>query len=297
MADKEKFEFAPLTIGTMRLGQWGAKMNTNELEKFIEGCIELGFTDIDHADIYGHYTTEDEFGKLLKAKPSLKGKINLITKCGIRMIADNRPAHKIKSYDLGANHIRSSVENSLKALSVESIDLLLLHRPDLLMSPYEIAEVFQELKQAGKVKHFGVSNFTTSQFHLLNSFTPLVTNQVEASITHLTPFNDGTFDQCILNNIRPMIWSPLGGGAIFGDDKDDRINRIKQIANQLAQKHDAKLDQLLMAWLLKHPSKMVPVLGTTKIERVKHIKEALGIKLSREEWYELLEASTGHEVA
>jgi len=297
MIKKNEFEFAPITVGTMRLGQWGANMNTKELAAFIDGCLALGLNDIDHADIYGNYTTESDFGKLLHSNSQLRGQLKIITKCGIKMKAGNRPDHRIKSYDSSANHIKFSVENSLKNLNTDYIDLLLLHRPDLLMDPAEIAKVFEELRISGKVKHFGVSNFTPSQFHLLNSFTPLITNQIEVSLTYLKPMNDGTLDQCLLSGVKPMAWSPLGGGGLLKESVDPRNKRIQQVGNELCIKHNASLDQILLAWLLKHPSRIIPVLGTTKLDRIQKAKNALNIQLTREDWYELLEASTGHEVA
>lgn len=297
MQKENTFEFAPLTVGTMRIGDWGAKLSTKETEAFIEGCLELGLTDFDHADIYGGYTTESDFGKALKANPALKTKVKLITKCGIKMISENRPDHKIKSYDLGADHIIKSVENSLNSLQVDYLDVLLLHRPDLLIDPEEVAEVFENLKKQGKVLNFGVSNFTTSQFELLSSFTPLITNQIEISVQHLNAFNDGTLDQCMLKNIKPMAWSPLGGGGILGEASDEKSVRIRKIVEELAQKYGAGTDQILIAWLLKHPAGIIPVLGTSRTERIKSAFDSLKIKLTREEWYQLLEASVGHEVA
>ncbi|MGB3466279.1 MAG: aldo/keto reductase [Cyclobacteriaceae bacterium] len=291
------FEFAPLTVGTMRLGDWGAKLNTAQIQKFIEDCLETGLTDFDHADIYGDYTTEADFGKALKASPVLKDQIRIITKCGIRMVGKNRPTHRIKSYDLSAAHIRQSVENSLNALSVEKIDVLLLHRPDILLDPHEVAEVFERLRSEGKVQYFGVSNFTPSQFEMLNNATELITNQVEVSVVHLKTLTDGTIDQCMLNNLRPMAWSPLGGGELMGNPKDERLIRIKKTSNRLAEKYGIGLDQLLLAWLLRHPAGIIPVLGTSKSERIRKAVKALDIKLSREEWYDLLQASTGSEVA
>jgi len=297
MQYKNTFDFAPLAVGTMRLGDWGAKMNTSQIESFIEGCLELGLTDFDHADIYGGYTTEADFGEVLKNRSGLKDQIKLITKCGIKMMSENRPQHHIKSYDLGAEHIRASVDQSLKSLNVDKIDLLLLHRPDLLIDPHEIATEFEELKKQGKVLQFGVSNFSPAQFDLLNSFTPLVTNQVEVSITHLDAFGDGTLDQSLTKGLRPMAWSPLGGGGIMGSSSDARINRIQATGSELAQKYNASLDQILLAWLLRHPAGIIPVLGTSKLNRVASALKSTEINLSREEWYQLLEASTGEEVA
>ncbi len=297
MNSTEQIQFSPYIVGAMRLGDWGAKMSSQELEKFIDGCLDLGLKDFDHADIYGHYTEEAKLGEVIKRRTDLKSKIQITTKCGIKLITPNRPTHTIKSYDSTREHIIQSAENSLKALSIEAIDLLLIHRPDYLMDASEIAAAFSDLKEAGKVKHFGVSNFTPSQFELLNSVTPLVTNQVEISVLHRNAFEDGTLDQCQKNGIQPTAWSPLGGGALFGESKDAAIIRIKKVLAELGEKHEASADQLLFAWLLKHPSRIVPVLGTTKIDRVKAAIDARGIALSHEDWYQIWEAAIGTEVA
>lgn len=292
----DTLKFAPLIIGVMRLGAWGVKMSRQELERFIDECLELGLRDFDHADIYGSYTSEAEFGAVLAGRPDLRSKIQITTKCGIKMLSENRPTHRIKSYDSSPAHIRQSVENSLRQLRVECLDLLLLHRPDMLMPPQEIAEVFSQLQQAGKVKHFGVSNFTPSQFELLNTFTPLVTNQIEASLLHLDPFSDGSLDQCLRHQITPTAWSPLGGGALFSDPENPRVKRIRTTAQNLCEKYEASLDQILLAFLHKHPAGIIPVLGTSKISRIKSALAAQKITLTHEEWYDLYQASTGEEV-
>ena len=289
--------FSPMIIGTMRLGEWGVKMTTSELEAFIEECLALELKDFDHADIYGHYTTESDFGKVLKNRSDLRAKIRLTTKCGIKLITPNRPSHTIKSYDSTKAHIIASAEHSLKELSTDYLDLFLIHRPDFLMNPTEIAEAFESLRNSGKVNYFGVSNFTPSQFDLLNSYTPLTNNQIEASVLHLNPFQDGTLDQCLKHKIQPTAWSPLGGGAIFQKSENPQIIRIKRVAQIIADKHNVQLDQILFAWLLKHPASIIPVLGTSKINRIQAALEATKINLSHEEWYQLWEASTGHEVA
>ena len=289
--------FSPVIIGTMRLGVWGEKLSLAAQERFIDQCLDLGINDFDHADIYGCYTTESEFGAILKRRKDLKNKVQITTKCGIKLICEERPTHKVKSYDSSANHILQSTENSLKELGIDQIDLLLLHRPDYLMNPSEIAVAFEQLKRAGKVKHFGVSNFSPSQFDLLNSYTPLLTNQVEVSITHRNAFEDGTLDQCIKHKIQPTAWSPLGGGTIFGETEDVNILAIQKVAKTLSEKYDAGIDQILLAWINKHPSRIVSVLGTSKIKRVEAALKALEITLTHEEWYELWQAAIGEEVA
>jgi predicted oxidoreductase len=293
----ERLYLSRIVFGVMKWGVWGHNLPTGEMQKLIEQSIELGVTSFDHADIYGHYTTEAAFGEALKNKASLREKIQLVTKCGINLVTPNRPNYKVKSYDSSRSHILASVETSLKNLHTDYIDLLLIHRPSPLMNPAEIAETFEELRQAGKVKFFGVSNFTPSQFEMLNSQFKLETNQVEASVLHCEPFFDGTFDQCLRHSIAPMVWSPLGGGQIFTDLEDEQVQRIRKVAEILGKKYEADIDQILLAWLLKHPSKIHLVLGTARIERVKKAVDALQIDLTQEEWFELLEAARGHEVA
>ena len=289
-------QFPKLLVGTMRLGVWGANLDSSQLEAFIEACVGLGLTTFDHADIYGHYTEEARFGNVLKRRPDLKAQIQLISKCGIRLVCPERPEHRLKSYDLRKGHILDSVDQSLRNLQVEKLDLLLLHRPDFLMNPQEIAEAFHALQTSGKVDHFGVSNFTPSQVSLIHQHFPIVTNQVEASVLHRAPFEDGTFDQCMALGLRPTVWSPYGGGQLFGNDPSPIVKRIRSTGEAIAKRHDATFDQILLAWLYKHPAGLVPVLGTTKIERLKTALEAQQIELSHEEWYEIWQAATGTEI-
>jgi len=283
--------------GTMKWGAWGSKFTTEQYLRLIEGCLDINVSSFDHADIYGNYSTEQEFGAALARSPHLRLKMQLITKCGIRMVTANRPAHQIKSYDLSASHIRASVENSLHNLHTDYLDLLLLHRPDPLMDPDQIAEVFTLLQQEGKVLHFGVSNFSPSQTQMILDRFPIRINQVEISILYLDPFLDGTLDMCITKKIIPMGWSPLGGGNIFAALDDERNKRIIAVASMLAQKYDVGPDQILLAWLLKHPAGIVPVLGTSKLHRIAAALQATQIDLEREEWFLLWRASMGREVA
>ena len=289
-------EFSPLIIGTMRLGAWGVSMETDELERLIDECIDLGLKDFDHADIYGHYTEEGNFGKVIKRRPDLKSKIQITTKCGILLITPNRPTNKIQSYNSTKAHIISSAENSLQELGVDHLDVLLLHRPDFLMDPHDVAEAFELLVRDGKVRNFGVSNFTPSQFEMLHQFTSLVTNQVEISTMHRNAFQDGTLDQCLRLGIVPIAWSPFGGGNVFSKTEDPDIIRIQNTASELAEKHEASMDQILLAWLFKHPAGIIPVLGTSKISRIKTALEASNIKMTHQEWYQLWEAAVGEQV-
>lgn len=286
-----------IVAGVMKWGAWGKQLDTQQMKQLIERCVELGVTTFDHADIYGNYSTELEFGVALRLNSALRENIQLVTKCGIRMKTPNRPDHKIKSYDTSKAHIIRSAEQSLRNLHTTYLDLLLIHRPDPLLHPDEVAEAFTALKKDGKVLHFGVSNFTLSQFEMLNSRVPLVTNQLEASILHIKPFHDGTFDQCLQHRIKPMAWSPLGSGAIFAKVKEKRVQEISNTAENIAaRRENVGIDQILIAWLLQHPSAILPVLGTANIDRIKAAVAALDIQLTREEWFELWQASAGSEV-
>ena len=262
----------------------------------IQTCLEHNISTFDHADIYGHYTVEEEFGQALLLDTSIRKKIQLITKCGIQMLSPNRPEHKIKSYNTSKQFIITSVENSLKNFNTDYIDLLLIHRPDPLMEPVEIAEAFTILKQQGKVLQFGVSNFTPSQIDMIHTLFPLVANQVEISILKLDSFTDGTLDYCQKQKIIPMAWAPLGGGNIFNAE-DERSKRVIAVSQLLSEKYNVLPEQILLAWLLKHPSNIKPVLGTAKHERIKLALEATRINLLREDWFVLWRASTGDEVA
>ena len=281
----------------MRLGIWGVGMNSKELENFIDACLYLGLNDFDHADIYGDYTEESHFGQVIKRRPELKNKIQITTKCGIQLISENRPNHKVKSYNSTKQHIIASAERSIKDLAVEKIDLLLLHRPDYLMNPEEIADAFDQLRQRGLVLNFGVSNYSVSQLNLLRQYTEICAHQIEVSLLQRQTLDDGTLDQCFQTGIKACAWSPFGGGEIFKESYDKEVTRVRLACEQLSFKYNCGVDQLLLAWLLKHPSGIIPVLGTSKIDRIQAAKAAIKIELSHEDWYILLEAASGKEVA
>jgi len=289
-------QFSNPIAGCMRWGKWGANFSTADYRKMIESCMEVGITTFDHADIYGSYTTEAEFGDALKEDSSLRSKIQIISKCGIQMLAENRPQHQIKSYNTSKEHIIQSVENSLQNFGTDYLDVLLIHRPDPLMNPTEIAEAVGQLKQQGKIIQFGVSNFLPHHVNMLQAFTEVEINQVEISILHLDTFTDGTLDHCIENNILPMAWSPVGGGKLT-DENNPRLQTIQTTASSLATKYNTGIDEILIAFLLKHPAQIIPVLGTTKIKRIKQAQAAKSILLSREDWFKLYAASTRKDVA
>ena len=286
----------PLLVGCMKLGAWGAHYNKTELEQFIDGCLDHGVDEFDHADIYGGHTTEQEFGEVIAIRPDLKNKIKLTTKCGIAYPSDNRPEIGIKHYNSSKDYILKSIDRSLQNLKVDKIDTFLIHRPDYLMNFEEIAEAITKARHAGKIIHFGVSNFMTHQLEILTEYVEVSTHQIEISLTHLEPFEDGSLNQLLHKKIQPSAWSPLGGGQIF-NGQEEQFVRIRQSLDELGEKYAASHDQLLLAWLRKHPAGVIPVLGTSKVSRIKTALDAMNIELTHEDWYKLWTASKGEKVA
>ncbi len=282
--------------GCMRWGIWGANFSTAQYRQMIESCLQYGINSFDHADIYGDYTTEEEFGEALKENPSLRQHMKLITKCGIQMLTPNRPEHTIKSYNTSKEHIIRSAERSLQNLNTDYLDVLLIHRPDPLLDPSEVAEAVEQLKQQGKILSFGVSNFLPHQTNLLSAYTLIEYNQVEISIIQLNAFSDGTLENCMQHKIIPMAWAPLGGGS-FSDETHPHYRAITAMASELAEKYNTGLNEILLAWLHTHPSGIQTIIGTTKIERLLQAKVASAIRLDREDWFKLLAASSGEDVA
>jgi len=286
-------DFSKIIVGVMRWGIWGANHSESGVQKLIETSLEEDLYTFDHADIYGGYTTEELFGNAFSEMKINREKIQLITKCGICMPSEKKN-FPLKYYNYSKEYILNQVDESMKNLKTDYIDLLLLHRPSPLMNPEEIAAAFGVLRSSGKVRDFGVSNFTTSQFDLLSKYFPqLVTNQVEVSLTETKAFYDGTIDQMMLKKLQPMAWSVMG--TYFSEDSE-RTARIKSIMEVLTKKYNAEEAQLLLAFLLKHPSKIIPIIGTSKVESIKSLKKSLQINLEIEDWFSLLEASLGHDV-
>lgn len=282
-----------IVAGAWRMASW--EMDVQARRRWIEECLELGVTSFDLADIYGDYQVEALFGEALALSPSLRRRMQLVSKCGIRLVSAHHPAHTINSYDSSRAHVLAQVDHSLRALRTDYLDLLLIHRPDFLMDPAELAATFRELRDAGKVLHAGVSNHKPSQLALLHHRFPLATNQIELSPLHLDPLSDGTLDQCLDLGLRPMIWSPLGGGRLLTSD-DERARRVRTVLEALAREHHVSLATIAFAWILRHPSRPVPITGTRRIEGVREAVAALGVTLAAEAWYRVWEASTGHPV-
>jgi len=290
------FELSRIVHGHWRLVSW--KMSNQELLKLTQQAIELGVTSFDHADIYGDYSCEQLFGDALNLNTNLRKDIQIITKCGINLISNKFPERKIKHYDYNFDHIITSVEKSLSNFRTDYIDLLLLHRPAPFFNPEEVAKAFSTLKKSGKVLRFGVSNFTPIQFEMLNSYTDekLITNQVEISPYCLEHFQNGNIDFFLKERIKPMAWSPLATGNLI-NPQDEKGKRLFKVLTEIAIELNVdKVDKVIYSWLLNHPVSIIPIAGTSKIERIKLAIEALDIKMSIEQWYKIYNASTGVEV-
>ncbi|MGH8079658.1 MAG: aldo/keto reductase [Lysobacter sp.] len=288
-------QLSPIVAGAWRMAEWG--FDVSQRLHWINEALALGIDSFDHADIYGDYRVESLFGEALAAEPSLRERIRIVSKCGIKLTSAQRPQHRIKSYDSSREHVLASVEQSLRALRTDRLDLLLIHRPDLLMDADALARTFEDLKAAGKVLHVGVSNHTPSQLGLLNSRHRLATHQIELSPLHLDALDDGTLDQCQDLAIRPMIWSPLGGGRLFGDG-DAQAQRVREALIAVGERHGgASVASMAYAWLLRHPSRPWPITGSGRVQGLRDAVDALAIELSAQDWYEIWQAAAGREVA
>ena len=284
--------FSELIAGTMRWGIWGANHSVKEIQKLIDVCVEENITTFDHADIYGGHTTEELFGNAWKDMDLKRENLQFISKCGIVMNSDKKPS-ALKYYNYNKDYILNCVDESLSNLKTDYLDTLLLHRPSPLMNPEVIAEAFTVLKNAGKVKEFGVSNFSVSQFELINQYVPLVTNQLEISVNEISSFENGILDQLMSKGLRPTAWSVMG--SYFSDQSDENI-RIKKVIVELCDKYNAEENQILLAFILKHPSKIIPVIGTSKAKTIITLSQTLQIDLDLEDWFRILESIRGKEV-
>ncbi|MBB3170183.1 aldo/keto reductase [Simiduia aestuariiviva] len=288
----DELSFSRLVYGWWRLMDWN--LDANAIVRRLEDCLTLGITTHDHADIYGDYQCEAHFGQALKLQPSLRAQIQLVTKCGIQLVSEHRPNYQRKNYDTRYQHIVASAEQSLKNLCTDYVDVLLIHRPDPLLNADEVARAFGDLHAAGKVRAFGVSNFNADQYAQLQSrlSTPLITNQLEISVLHHHSFHDGSLDQAQTLRRPPMAWSALAGGRLFNAE-DERARSVRDCLQQLALKYDCSIDQLALAWLLKHPAHIMPIVGSGSLARIQSACGSLDVEMSRDDWYTLWEANGG----
>ena len=261
----------------------------------VEACLEQGVTTFDQADIYGDYESEGVFGECLRASPGLRDRMEIVTKCDIMLTSDKAPDRRVKHYDTSPAHLRASVETSLSRMGIDAIDVLLLHRPDPLMDHHATGETLDALVAEGKVREVGVSNFRPHDWTLLSSAMsrPLVTNQIEVSLMATGPFADGQLAFLQERGVRPMAWSPLAGGALVSGPEGGALRTAMAC---VAKAHGVDLAAVAVAFLLRHPSGILPVMGTNAPGRIASFKDALAVDLDRETWFELYAAALGHEV-
>lgn len=294
--DRVKFndalEMSRLVYGMWRLGD-DANTSVDHIRNKISACLDQGITTMDQADIYGGYEAEEILGTALT--PELRNQIEIVTKCDIVAPAGRYADAKVKHYDTSRAHILSSVDHSLRLMKIDHIDLLLIHRPDPLMDHHETGAALDEVVASGKVRAVGVSNFRPWDWELLQSGmkTQLVTNQIEISLLHHTPFTNGDIAFHQKKGQPPMAWSPLGGGALF----DTKLSGLHGALQNIATEHDVEIAAVAIAWLLAHPARILPVLGTNNLDRIARIGDAAKIQIDRETWFDLYTHALGHEVA
>ncbi|WP_284638617.1 aldo/keto reductase [Paenibacillus silviterrae] len=313
------FAVSRLVLGCMGLGGgWKRDPLTAEdlraAHEAVDAALNAGITMFDHADIYAYGKAEQVFGQVLAERPELKEKMVLQSKCGIRF--EDGPGRRGR-YDFSKEHIVQSVDGILSRLKVDAIDILLLHRPDPLMEPEEVAEAFDRLLRAGKVKTFGVSNMNSAQMRMLQASldVPLIVNQLELSLSKLdwidagvlvnqkpgaeVNFAQGTLEHCRLENIQVQSWGPLSKGLYTGRDLAGQPDQVKQTAalvQKLAEQKETTPEAVVLAWLMRHPAGIQPVIGTTSPERIRACAAAMDITLTREEWYSLYVTSRGKKM-
>ena len=291
-----KLPQSDLTVSKIALGCMRVSgKSVEEVEELVKTALDLGINFFDHADIYGNYTVEEKFGEAIKKRPDLRNKMQIITKCGIIYKSETA---RVKYYDYSKEHIKGQVEKSLKYMGVDHIDTLLLHRPSPFMDPAEISRAFEELKQEGKVRTFGVSNFLPDEFRLLKSYltVPLITNQVELSPLRMGNMENGVINQCMEERIHPMLWSPLAGGRIFTGEGEEEV-RLREVLEVIREEIGAEdIDEVAFAWLFSHPAGLIPITGSGEIKLAERPVKALKYRLTPEQWFMVWTAVKGHKV-
>ncbi len=291
-------ECSALVYGTWRLLDDAAGAEPAALVERFHQLIDLGVTTIDTAEIYGRYMVERAIGAALALDKGLRAKLEIVTKAGIYVPNAFHPERKVAFYNASAARLIKSAEKSLRLMGIDHIDVLLVHRPDWLTDADDTADGLNRLLRDGKIRSAGVSNYSVHQYELLSTRVdaPLVTNQIQFSLLHMDPMFDGTADQCQRHRVRPMAWSPLAQGRLLRDDNEAAV-RVQQLCAELSPKYgDATVDQLAYAWIMAHPSRPLPVLGSNKIERVLSAARATDIVLEREDWYALWTAAQGRRI-
>ena len=287
-----------LSLSRLIYGMWRLSDDDNtsasHVQAKVEACLAQGITTMDQADIYGGYEAEEVFGKALADAPHLRDKIEIVTKCDIIAPVGRHSHARVKYYDTSKAHITSSVEASLRLMGIEHIDLLLVHRPDPMMDHYETGRALDELVASGKVGAIGVSNFKCHDWTLLQSAmsTRLATNQIEISVLANQAFTNGDIAYLQERCVAPMAWSPLAGGALFASENQALFDKLTAIGKA----YDVDASAVAVAWLLAHPAKIMPVMGTNNLGRISAISDALKCDIDRQTWFEIYEAANGHEV-
>ena len=293
IALNETLSLSRLIYGMWRLGD-DSDTSPAHVQAKVEACLAQGITTMDQADIYGGYQAEEIFGHALQAAPHLRAQVEIVTKCDIIAPAGRHSAARLKYYDTSAAHIRQSVEDSLRLMRIETIDLLLIHRPDPFMDHHETGSILDQLISAGKVQAVGVSNFKPHDWTLLQSAmqNQLVTNQIEISVLTNQAFTNGDIAFLQERGIPPMAWSPLAGGMLFSGGNTHLNAKLQAKANNAG----VDIGAVAVAWLLAHPAQIMPVLGTNNLERIRHISDALKLNMNRTDWFEIYESANGVEV-
>ena len=281
-------------VGCMRWGIWGANFNTPDYERMIKQCLEIGLNSFDHADIYGNYTTEAEFGTVLKGNSALRNSIKIITKTGILMKVANRPTHQIKSYNTSKEHIIQSVDQSLKNFNTDYIDELLIHRPDVLLNFFELGECIKQLIKSGKIRKFGVSNFNVQKISTLHNLIPIQSHQIQINTLETASFTNGDLDIAFKENIEIQAWSPINPSLFT--IKNEKNSNILKIVDELATQYNCSINQMLLAFLYKHPIKIIPVIGTSQFSRLQEATLSTQINLSNEDFYKIYSVCIGKNV-
>ena len=290
--------FSQIVYGTWRLLNDAATATPEHLLGRLHKCLELGITTLDTAEIYGMYRVEELIGQALKLDPSVRKRMEIVTKCGIYIPCEFHPERKTAFYNATSERIIKSAEKSLRFLGTDYLDLLLVHRPDWMTGIDDTAHGLNRLLKDGKIRAAGVSNYNVHQFEALNSRMdqPLVTNQIEFHLLFTDPIHDGTLDQAQRLRFHPMAWSPLAGGRLLDPD-NVAGQRVRRACAVMSEKYgNATVDQLAYAWILAHPSGPLPVMGTNKLDRLEHTAKSAAIKLEREDWYALWTAAKGHGI-
>lgn len=293
MENHGKMQISELIWGSMRIFDAQDFHDPKKLAKFLSQLIDKGITSWDTADIYGGYTVEEQLGRAIALLSKNRDCYQVITKCGIQLISKNRLENRVHHYNTCADYIMDSAEKSLKKLQLDVLDVYLIHRPDYLADADEIALALDKLCESGKVKSIGVSNYMPSQWDLLQSrlHNRLCTNQIEFSPLYLKPIFNGMFDQAQQHKVRPMIWSPFAGGRIFQSNP-----RLLTKISEIGQKYAISEAAVIIAWVMRHPTRPMPIIGSNKMSRIDEAIAGSRIHLDIQDWYEITEAASNQEV-